>query len=262
MRKNIYFDFGLDMSITDRVKKIKQAGFDGVFIWFYEDRFLLNEVITSIKANGLYIETMHLPFHHCNDLWVAGEAGEHYVQNIIDGIRVAAEATIPTVIMHTVSKKTHPDYNPLGLKRIQKILNYCEEKKVQLAIENVRDIRYLDYVFDHVASPYLKICFDTGHTNCFGYQVNDFNWDKYKKDIVAVHIHDNDGKDDQHLLPFYGTINWEGIMKKLRQISFSAPLTSEARILDPRFSFTAEEFLKKTYQALSTLEQLFEDTHE
>ena len=38
-------------------------------------------------------------------------------------------------------------------------------------------------------------------------------FNKFKNRIFAVHLHDNDQSDDQHLLPFDGTIDWNKTIK-------------------------------------------------
>ena len=46
---------------------------------------------------------------------------------------------------------------------------------------------------------------------------------------MAVHMHDNSGKpnDDQHLLPFDGTIDFGRVAKRLRESAYQGPITLE-----------------------------------
>ena len=48
----------------------------------------------------------------------------------------------------------------------------------------------------------LNFCFDTGHAH-MGEGV-EAEFDIMKPRIRSTHVHDNDGKDDQHLFPFIG----------------------------------------------------------
>ena len=41
--------------------------------------------------------------------------------------------------------------------------------------------------------------------------------------ILAVHIHDTDGRDDRHWLPGRGTINWQEFLDALDEIDFAGP---------------------------------------
>jgi sugar phosphate isomerase/epimerase len=69
------------------------------------------------------------------------------------------------------------------------------------------------------------ICFDSGHA-------------QIDEDAVALarllaprtictHLHDNDGKNDLHLPPFHGTIDWPGVMKALAQSGYKGTYTFE-----------------------------------
>ena len=45
--------------------------------------------------------------------------------------------------------------------------------------------------------------------------------------IKALHIHDNDGEDDEHLAPFTGSINWPAFCECMRNIGYSGDLSFE-----------------------------------
>ena len=46
--------------------------------------------------------------------------------------------------------------------------------------------------------------------------------------VYALHLHDNNGKTDQHLLPFEGSVNWGLFMQQLNKTAFSGSLMLEA----------------------------------
>ena len=45
--------------------------------------------------------------------------------------------------------------------------------------------------------------------------------------LVATHIADNKGRADEHLLPFYGTIDWEAVLSALSEMGYQGDLTYE-----------------------------------
>lgn len=69
-------------------------------------------------------------------------------------------------------------------------------------------------------------CLDTGHLNLL-------HGDFYKYitilggRIKALHIHDNDGQDDEHLAPFTGSIDWENFCMCMREIGYTGDLSFE-----------------------------------
>ena len=68
-------------------------------------------------------------------------------------------------------------------------------------------------ILEKFNSPYLGVCFDTGHANLTGRFKEEFLILKDK--IFTFHIHDNDGKSDSHLALGEGNIQWEKILKLL-----------------------------------------------
>ena len=44
----------------------------------------------------------------------------------------------------------------------------------------------------------------------------------------CTHFHDNMGDCDAHTLPYYGTVDWESVMKALAEIGYKGNLSYEA----------------------------------
>lgn len=64
--------------------------------------------------------------------------------------------------------------------------------------------------------PSIRMCFDTGHANMVGDPAALLDG---CLDVVAyLHVHDNDGKSDSHLVPGKGTIPWEKIAVSMRRL--------------------------------------------
>lgn len=77
--------------------------------------------------------------------------------------------------------------------------------------------------FNH---PLVGICWDTGHANI--QQLDQpAALRAIGKRLKALHIQDNDGLHDQHVLPFFGTIEWSPIIEALRQIGYEGDFTYE-----------------------------------
>lgn len=220
-----YFDFTDKLNINQRAKLIKEENFKGVFLFYSED---IDEVAKVVRSEGLDIETIHLPFENCNHLWLETPLGEEYIERTKKGILAAARNKINTVIFHISSKNNPPIYNELGINRIRDILDLAQEVDVNFAVENLRRLDYLDYIFEKLDSPKLKFCFDSGHANAFTKNIETFEFEKYKDKLICVHLHDNDESHDSHLTPFKGNIDWIKLASNLRKINYKGPLTSEA----------------------------------
>jgi sugar phosphate isomerase/epimerase len=129
------------------------------------------------------------------------------------------------------------------LNRIKRLIEKAERNNVNIAIENVRHPEYLDYVFDNIQSDRLKFCYDSGHENCFTKGINYL--EKYGDKLGAMHLHDNNGIKDEHLLPFEGNINWETVISQIKWIGYTGSLAFEidSQYIDVSKKYTAKEYL-------------------
>jgi hypothetical protein len=51
-----------------------------------------------------------------------------------------------------------PPLNSLGLNRIKRAVEIAEKYKVNIALENLRNLDYLDYVMQNISSQRLGFC--------------------------------------------------------------------------------------------------------
>lgn len=76
-------------------------------------------------------------------------------------------------------------------------------------------------LIDAVDSPNLGICLDTGHLHIVQGDQKDFILQAGKR-LRALHIADNQGETDQHMMPFgRGSVNWAEVMDGLRRIGYN-----------------------------------------
>lgn len=83
-------------------------------------------------------------------------------------------------------------------------------------------------ITDYFADRDVGVCWDTGHGQL---RHPDQCWAiaQMKGRIRGVHIHDNWGKTDDHLLPFLGMIEWERVMPALREAGYQGDLVLEVK---------------------------------
>lgn len=84
----------------------------------------------------------------------------------------------------------------------------------------------------------LGICLDTGHLNVAG-GGDQVGFVREAGDLlIALHITDNRGKNDDHLFPFGGTIEWFPLLEALRSSRYTGLFNLESpgeRIFEPMF---------------------------
>ena len=78
-----------------------------------------------------------------------------------------------------------------------------------------------------IDSPYMRMCLDTGHCSVFGLSPADAVRMIGKEYLRALHVHDNDGRADRHMLPGEGVIDWEDFGRALAEIDCQCPVSIE-----------------------------------
>ena len=96
----------------------------------------------------------------------------------------------------------------------------------------------------------VGICLDYGHANLMG-DLSDAV-ETVSGHLWTTHVHDNDGRTDDHRVPFAGRIDWDAAMMETQKIGYDGVLMFEvADTGDPI------EVLKRTVKARERLEHMF-----
>ena len=106
--------------------------------------------------------------------------------------------------------------------------NWDEEKNKICPTVCSRPEEIIDYI-ETLNSDRFVACLDLGHINLTfdtGDSVSDAI-EKLGKYLEILHIHDNDQKDDLHLPPFFGNIEWLKVAKALKNINYNGTLNFE-----------------------------------
>jgi len=74
--------------------------------------------------------------------------------------------------------------------------------------------------------PLLHAVWDTGHANTEGNQYEQIK--ALGKELYGLHVHDNSGRGDEHILPYMGTVNMDDVMNGLIDIGYEGYFTFEA----------------------------------
>jgi sugar phosphate isomerase/epimerase len=98
----------------------------------------------------------------------------------------------------------------------------------------------------------VGICLDFGHAHLDGDLIDTI--DVVSEHLVTTHVHDNQGRADDHLLPFEGTIDWPGALTGIQKVGYDGPLVLEIESRGP-----AKDALKKARHARERMERLMAD---
>ena len=246
----------VNVTYEQTIEAIKKAGFKNVFIhWDTDNWEKTKEQLRCIREFGLNIIFAHLSYQGINDIWQDIETGQKLVNKYKNDIRLCKENNIPMVIMHVTSKSVAPMYNELGLQRLREIVDYAEKLGIQVAFENTKIKGYLEYIIENISNKNAGICFDSGHFHVYFH--DDWDLTPFKNRVIAVHLHDNDTSDDQHLIPFDGTLNWDNVINKLKECCYTGLITLESCYSNAYLEMSIEDFYQKSYEAGKKLQNKF-----
>lgn len=245
---SIFSWYSYPLPLEERLRLIKQAGFDATILWWEDDsddsKHGQPEMVRKI---GLEIDNIHAPFQNANQLWQDSLNSADYLTMLLGCVDDCALHDIPTVVIHMASFTEMPLVTSIGLKRINQLVDRAELKEVNLAFENLKFFPPLAYVFENAQSKRLGFCFDSGHQHCSHPEVDYLG--RYGDKLFAVHLADNFGHADTHLLPYDGTVNWGKLKTRLKTCR---PLD----YLSLEVGFHPDHAESKIYQHLSAGEYL------
>ncbi len=233
------------VSFQDNILAIKKAGFDGGFIeWCNKPHdFPQEEQLKLCREIGLDVPFVHLGYNGINKIWQYGPEGEVVTNGYIRDLDILAQNGIDMAVMHLTAHSVAPPPSMIGIYRLRKLVKHAEELGIKIAFENTKIEGVLDYVLDNIPYANAGVCYDSGHDHChFG---DKFPWDKAKDRIFAVHLHDNRGLMDEHLLPFDGTIDWRRLAINLSDANYHGPITLESSYNGRYLDMDIVEFNRK-----------------
>lgn len=140
------------------------------------------------------------------------------------------------------------------MRSLDELIPAMEKYNVKIALENLPadTFEVLPSYLKEFPAEWIGVTFDSGHANMMSRQGLRHIWN-VKDRIEALHLHDNDGSDkDQHQPPFFGNIDWNDIVKLVKESSYSAtgrPLSFELSMRNTPF-YQADLAEKQTEENL------------
>lgn len=131
---------------------------------------------------------------------------------------------------------------PKSIEFWREFVQYLPEN-FELLIENVLDVLpdYIAEVCDSIADSRVKICLDLGHANAYS-DLPVVEWIKYLGDRIAhVHLHNNNGIQDEHAPPEYGSMDIAHLMDVLDAYAPDASVCIESLDAPKCLTYLAKE---------------------
>ncbi len=253
--------FGLKTSIDI----LADAGFDALDLslcqefapdktYFFGDDYMkkAEEIRKYAEDKGVYFNQSHAYFPTSFD---DEEKTGFAFDCVVKDMEIASAVGAKSIVVHP---NCHLDFFKFGNRDKTKEMNYrfyssllpyAEKYDINIAIENLfqwklaigpilgrcainacgQPEEHLEYI-DMLKSDRIVACLDVGHAWLMGFPPAEVIKGLGHR-LKALHIHDNDSRLDQHMIPFtphVSSIDWDAVCKSLAEIGYDGEFTFES----------------------------------
>lgn len=132
---------------------------------------------------------------------------------------------------------------------LRTLTDFIQDMPITIAMENCgEDIDGILAIVDAVNSDSLGVCLDTGHLNLIKGNQGEFIR-KCGSKLLALHIADNLGVNDDHILPYgAGTVDWADVINALNEIEYNGLFNFEVpgeRYCSPEIRLAKLDYMLK-----------------
>jgi len=231
----------------------------------YQDIDSIDQLKKQIDYFNISVKAIHMPMNGVDISHPEEYDRVRSIREIEKTIMVTLRLGAKLIVIHPGGSCSSPDDREKRMHHcvnsLTEIEEFCQSWNIKLAIENTPPGRLGDrweeiqQIIERIPSEHLGICFDSGH-----YLLNQkhdergelnldrepINWQKY---LLHIHIHDNDGKEDLHLLPGGGCFPWASLISYLKEIQYHGAL-----IIEPKEQIQLPHYLDKIKDTFDQLE--------
>lgn len=204
----------------------------------------VDEIRNEAEKLGMVFSQSHPPYRGRLDRLETEEDRQYFRSMLLRAIEISAMLGVKWAVLHPETAPGSSCYDlEANIRENQRIydqeLELAHKLGVGLAFENMCDrgqrrrfgttAYELEKLMDACASPLVGICWDVGHAHRTSEdQIPGIM--RLGNRIKALHIDDNHGEKDLHLMPFLGSVPWEDVMHALYVSGCQADLIYEIRI--------------------------------
>ena len=250
------------------IKMIADAGFDAYDmdmckIHVLDTPISSNDYLDYIKQLkcvadrcGIVCNQAHAPFP--TQLNGNDEYNEKTLKLIIRSMECASILGAKTIVIHPIKNSSSSVvkdceyilfeskqqlYNE-NIRFFKSLIPYCEKFNIKIAVENMWERHPLHHdtlipaflgsseehtkFISELDSEWIVGCLDIGHSLICGEKPEDAIRRLGKNQLKALHVHDCNGYEDSHTLPYTMKTDWHSILNALGEIGYMGDFTFEA----------------------------------
>lgn len=240
-------DFNIDHCM--RGEEIRTGNFSGFFDQSMEAILEAARPYKEAAAKiGVGFGQAHAPF----PTYVEGANADYRNAKILDGMKkciaICGYVGCPHIIVHPALNPYDTRLDPdtewdINIKMYTALIPDLKKYHVTCCLENMftaykgkiytgicSDFNeadaYIDELNDIAGEKCFAFCLDVGHALLLGHDIYTAIMQVGER-LETLHIHDNNGRDDQHLAPYMGILDWDRFIKGLRDVEYKGNLSFE-----------------------------------
>lgn len=206
-----------------------------------------DEVILAEKAKadeaGIKIHQVHGPFRWPACDTTVEERAER-MEKMKHSLRLTALMGVKYWVVHPImpfgfdERISNPGHEQetwdINKEFMSELLKVAKQYGIKICLENmpapdfsIGSVKEILRFVEEMDDDNFRICLDTGHASLYPDQSVGDAVRLLGDKICVVHVHDNNGHNDNHWLPYQGVINWEDFGLALKEINYQGVFNYE-----------------------------------
>lgn len=231
---SMWSSYYIDLSPRDMVLEFERCGVHYSELSDEHGRALLEEGEDEVavgRAFRAFAEQHGVRFPQ-GHLWLwikLCTGGEDTLPMLKRWINLFEACGVERMVLHTDGISSHPEYGEkermdANIAVLKKLIPFWEGKNIVICLENLigyaKGADILMYAVEQLNDPHFGVCLDTGHLNLTERDQRAFIL-RCGEALKALHIADNEGQADQHIMPCgRGTVNFGEVFSALDEIGY------------------------------------------
>ena len=226
--------------VQDHLLQIAAHGFTAAELFAsrlhidYHNPSVVADVQQWMTAAGLDLASVHAPAMELSIASADTAEREAALAETERALHIARRMPFQAFVVHLGRPRTggvHGGTNRDAARRsVEALAKAAQPLGVRIAIEVIpndlsRAASLAHLLDDGVDAPNVGICLDTGHARLEGDVADAI--EVVSGHLVAIDIHDNRGRADDHLVPFDGAIDWPAALTTVQKVGYDGAMTFE-----------------------------------
>ena len=238
---HLYHDRRLE---REHIAQVADYGFEALELFAtrshfdYHDPAAVEQLALWLSETGLTLHGVHAPIMDRfgkGDVWgttfsnAVQDQGKRQaaIRETETALHIATRIPFDVLVVHlgtpTRMSAAGDNARAAAVRSAQEICRIAEPFGVRVALEIIpnplSDAASLVTTLERdIEAKHVGICFDFGHAHLMGDVADAI--ETAAEHLITTHVHDNRRRDDEHLVPYLGSIDWEMALVAMQKIGY------------------------------------------